>query len=74
MHHDTTTSVVVGGSGELERSDVILLDQMTAALDPCKTCGNEERYLTYWTPLHTVGRICCACCGRVLWIAPGIEL
>lgn len=72
MHiHDTTTTVVVGGLGDLERHEELLLDQMTAPLGPCQDCGTDGLFLTMWTPLRTVRRIVCGCCLRSLWESPG---
>lgn len=68
--HDTTTSVVTGGPGHLARHEQTLLDQMTAPLERCPDCGTDGLFLTMWTPLRTVQRICCAVCLRSMWEAP----
>lgn len=69
MLKDTTTTVDVSGMG-LARHEAVLLDQMTAALDPCKVCGNDDQYLTFWTPNRTVAYIVCPTCGSTFWAAP----
>ncbi|MFZ0324426.1 MAG: hypothetical protein WAN48_09880 [Actinomycetes bacterium] len=54
----------------LERHEETLLGQMTDALDPCPVCGNEDQYVTWWTPERTVWRIACAGCGEPMWSSP----
>ena len=71
MHsHDTSTTVVVGGTGELARDEVLLLDQITANLGPCPTCSAEGVFLTFWTPSRTVHVIVCGVCGTERWKSP----
>jgi hypothetical protein len=67
---DTSTSVVVGGSTELDRSEVLLLDQLTAPLGPCPTCHEDGAFLTFWTPWRTVNVVICAVCGTQRWASP----
>ena len=71
MHtHRTATTTVVGGATQLERHEELLLQQMTAPLGPCPTCGLDGLYLTVWTPLRTVQRILCGLCLEPMWVAP----
>lgn len=68
--HDTTTTVVVHGSGELEARDLQHLDKLIAGLGPCPTGCSDVFFYTLWTPLRTVASISCGTCMRPMLEAP----